>query len=388
MGIIITIVTFFFILGIIVLVHEAGHFVAARRGGIKVEEFGLGLPPRVFGMYKDVDGKWKLVGPKTPSATNTIWSLNWIPLGGFVKIKGEEGQLASDPDSFANKSIGRRMWVLSAGVSMNVVLAMVLLTIGLMIGLPQALDDTTIPAVARVSDEEIRIVQVLEGSPAAKAGLTSADRLVSIDDQHFTEIEPLQNYIDSKIGETVTLQIERKGDMVSSELVPEILPETERGGMGVALVRVGLVSYPWYVAWWYGISQTFQMIGAILVGFFMIIKSLIVSQQLIGEVYGPVGIATLVGDAVDLGFLYVLQLTAALSVIIAVINYLPFPALDGGRVLFLMIEAIRRKPINQKIEAALHNAGFALLMILVLIVTYRDIARISGGFFDRVIGLF
>ncbi len=388
MGIIITIVTFFFILGIIVLVHEAGHFVAARRGGIKVEEFGLGLPPRVFGMYKDVDGKWKLVGPKTPSATNTIWSLNWIPLGGFVKIKGEEGQLASDPDSFANKSIGRRMWVLSAGVSMNVVLAMVLLTIGLMIGLPQALDDTTIPAVARVSDEEIRIVQVLEGSPAAKAGLTSADRLVSIDDQHFTEIEPLQNYIDSKIGETVTLQIERKGDMVSSELVPEILPETERGGMGVALVRVGLVSYPWYVAWWYGISQTFQMIGAILVGFFLIIKSLIVSQQLIGEVYGPVGIATLVGDAVDLGFLYVLQLTAALSVIIAVINYLPFPALDGGRVLFLMIEAIRRKPINQKIEAALHNAGFALLMILVLIVTYRDIARISGGFFDRVIGLF
>lgn len=389
MGIIVTIIAFFAILGIIVLVHEAGHFVAARRGGIKVDEFGLGLPPRAIGFYKDENGRWKSVGPKAKEAPSTIWSLNWIPLGGFVKIKGEEGQEADDPDSFANKSIGRRMWVLSAGVLMNVILAAVLLTIGLMVGLPQVLDETELSPLAKVRDEKIQVVQVLEGSPADEAGLEVADSVVRIDGQAFSEIEELQDYVAGRVDQPIQLEIERSNEFVTTEVTPEILSEAgDRGAMGVALVRTGFVSYPWYVAWAYGLEQTVMMIVSVVVGFFMVIKSLVVEQQLIGEVYGPVGIATLVGDAVGLGFLYVLQFTAVLSVIIAVINYLPFPALDGGRVLFLIIEAIRKKPINQRFEAAMHNAGFALLMILVLIVTYRDIARISGGLFERIANFF
>lgn len=383
-----TTIVFFAILGIIVLVHEAGHFVMARKGGIKVDEFGLGLPPRIFGFYKNEQGKWIKVGRKAPVTLNTIWSLNWFPLGGFVKIKGEEGEDSNDPDSFANKSIGRRAVVLSAGVFMNVVLAFVLLTVGLMIGLPQVLDDVDFPKTAKVKNIETKIVDVLPNSPADKAGLVIADSVLSVDGAVLEDVTQFQDFMDGKVGQEVNLSIKRGDEVLAIPVTPEVLAETDRGGMGVALVRIGFVSYPWYIAWWYGLGQTLSMIASIFVGFYLIIQSLVVSQELIGEVYGPIGIATLVGDALDLGFLYVLQFTAVLSIIIAVINYLPFPALDGGRVLFLIIEAIRRKPINQKIEAMMHNAGFALLMALVLVVTYRDIARISGGFFEKILGFF
>lgn len=383
-----TIVVFFVILGIIVLVHEWGHFVTARKFGIKVDEFGLGLPPRAIGFRKDENGKWKKINKNSPPSEKTTWSLNWIPLGGFVKIKGEEGDSSHDPDSFANKPIWQRAVVLTAGVFMNVVLAIVLLTIGLMVGLPQVIDGTDLPAAAQVRDVDIRVIEVLPESPADRAGLEIADKILEVDGQSYSSVENLQQYIDGKVTEEVNLTVEREDEVVSYTIVPEILTETERGGMGVGLIRIGIVSYPWYSAWWYGIVETFSMIAAIFAGFFVIIKSLIVSQQLVGEVYGPVGIASLVGDAVDLGFLYVLQFTAVLSIIIATINYLPFPALDGGRVLFLVIEAFRGKPVNPKLEAMMHNTGFALLMILVLIVTYRDIARISGGLLERVTGIF
>ncbi|MAF13327.1 MAG: RIP metalloprotease RseP [Parcubacteria group bacterium] len=385
-----TIIVFFLILGLIVLVHELGHFVTARRAGVKVEEFGLGLPPRALGFYKDDNGKWKPVGLKSKEAPKTIWSLNWIPLGGFVKIKGEEGGDANDPDSFGNKSIWQRIWILSAGVSMNIILAAVLLTIGLTIGSPQAIDEDNIPAVARVSDVNIRIMEVLPDSPAATAGIEVADAIVQVDGQVLTKITDFQNYFDSKVGQEVSLQIKRDEAIIETTVIPEILEETERGGMGVALIEIGIVSYPWYLAPAFGVWETLKLVGNIFLGFYLVIKSLLISQELIGEVYGPVGIASLVGDALQLGFLYLIQFTAVLSVIIAVINYLPIPALDGGRVMFLLIEKVRGKSIKPKIETAAHNIGFALLMLLVLVVTFRDISRITNGFlgfWDKISGL-
>ena len=386
-----TIIVFFAVLGLLVLVHELGHFVAARNAGVKVEEFGLGLPPRIFGFYKNKEGKWKPVGLKSKEASTTIWSLNWIPLGGFVKIKGENGEEAQDPDSFGHKSVGRRIWIISAGVLMNIVLAAVLLSIGLAIGSPQMIDLEELSPLARVKDVEVRIMEVLPDSPAERAGLAVADTILAVDGQSFTKIEQLQDYFDRKIGVMVSLAIEREKDVLTKEVTPVVLEETQRGGMGVALVQTGFVSYPWYLSWWYGTVETFKMIWAVISGFYLIIKNLIINKQMIGEVYGPVGIATLVGDAARLGLLYLLQFTAVLSVIIAVINFLPFPALDGGRVLFLLIEGMRGKPINQKFEALMHNLGFALLMILVLVVTFRDIARVSSGFFgwwDSITGFF
>jgi len=379
---IITIITFFAVLGLLVLVHEAGHFVTARRAGVKVDEFGLGLPPRIFGFYRDEKGKRKMVGPKVKEVGSTIWSLNWIPLGGFVKIKGEEGDERQDPDSFASKSVGTRIRIISAGVFMNIVLAIVLLTIILGVGSPQVIDEEIMSSQAVVKNIEIRVLEVLEDSPASRAGFEIADTIVGVDGNKFNTIEELQVYFDQKMGSEVSLEIKRKNEILNITAIPEIISKTEKAGLGVALIRTGYVSYPWYVAPIYGIRETFKMVGSIFVGFYMIIKNLIVSQELIGEVYGPVGIAGLVGDAVKLGFLYLVQFTAILSIIIAVINFLPFPALDGGRVLFLIIEGLRGKPINQKVEALVHNIGFALLMILVLIVTFRDIARISAGFFS------
>src|SRR3989338_10126679 len=343
-----TVVTFIAILGLLVLVHELGHFVTARRGEVKVEEFGLGLPPRIIGYYKNEEGHWRRVGLKTKAATGTIWSLNWVPLGGFVKIKGEEGGQAEDQDSFSHKSVGRRIWIISAGVLMNVILAAVLLSIGLAIGSPQLIEKEKISPLARVSGQEIRVIEVLADSPADRAGLRVADQILSVDGQSLLKIEELQQYFNQKLGEPVSLVIGRQQEQLTVELTPEIIPETERGGMGVGLVETGLVSYPWYVAPWFGLIETLKMIGGVILGFYLIIKSLIVSGELIGEVYGPVGIATLVGDAARLGFLYVMQFTAVLSVIIAVINFLPFPALDGGRVFFLLIEAVRKKPVNQQ----------------------------------------
>ncbi|MDD2807748.1 MAG: RIP metalloprotease RseP [Patescibacteria group bacterium] len=376
---ILTIVTFFIVLGILVLVHEAGHFMVARKNGVKVDEFGLGLPPRIFGFYRDEDKKWKLVGMKSKSTINTIWSLNWIPLGGFVKIKGEDGGETSDPDSFVNKNVWRRIWVVSAGVTMNILLAIVLLSINFTVGSPQLIDGP-LPSGARVSQEQIRIVEVLPASPAATAGIKSADTIISIDGNAYQNIEDLQKYIESKVSENMAVKLERGSSEVNVSVVPEILKETNRGGMGVSLVKTALVSYPWYVAWVYGTRQVFVMMGTIIYGLFFIIKSLVISGKVVGEVYGPVGIAGLVGDAARLGFLYVMQLTASLSVIIAVINFLPLPALDGGRVLFLLIEALRGKPVNQRFEALVHNTGFALLMLLVLFVTFNDVSRLTAGF--------
>lgn len=383
-----TVITFFIVLSVLVLVHEWGHFITARRAGVKVEEFGLGLPPRAFGFFKNISGRWELVGLKTKEAPKTIWSLNWLPLGGFVKIKGEDGGDPNDTTSFASKGVLNRIWIISAGVTMNVLLAIVLLSIGLAIGSPQVVDSTKISKWAEVSDIQVRVTEVLKDSPAARAGIESPDAIISVAGQTVTSIDELQMSFEGKVGQEIEVVLERNGETITTKLVPEILAETEKAGMGVAMVQTGFISYPWYIAPVFGVVETFKMIAAILVGFFVIIKTLIMQGELIGEVYGPVGIANLVGDAARLGFLYVMQFTAILSIIIAVINFLPFPALDGGRVVFLIIEGLRGKPVNPKIENTMHNIGFALLMLLILVVTYNDIARVSTGLLDWSAKLF
>jgi len=344
--IILTLVTFFAILGVIVIVHELGHYVTARRAGVKVEEFGLGIPPRMFGAYKDQTGKWKLVGPKAKDIPETIWSLNWIPLGGFVKIKGEEGQDANDEDSFGSKSIMTRAIILTAGVTMNIILAAVLLSIGLLVGSPQVVDPDSLPPFAKVKNIEVRVIEILAESPAEIAGLEIADTILTVDSQVFTKIEQYQVYINQQINQTVNLEIKRGKELLDISLVPVLIEETGKGGMGVGLIQTGLISYPWYAAPVFGVWETLKMVGAIFAGFFLIIKSLIFGQGLIGEVYGPVGIATLVGDAVQLGFLYVIQFTAILSVIIAVINYLPIPAQSHFRQTNILSSPDSAKTIN------------------------------------------
>jgi regulator of sigma E protease len=361
-----------------VLVHEAGHFIIARRNGVKVEEFGFGLPPRAIGFYKGNDGKWHAVGPKVKTAERTIWSFNWLPLGGFVRMKGEENPDTPDalePDSFAAKGIGARWRIITAGVTMNLILAFILLTAGLMIGSPQFLDEENVPASANVQSREIRIVEILPDSPAAGAELQVGDTIISLDGQTFATITDFQNYVGIRENTSLDLTVQRAGEQITASLRPIELTETESVGIGVAHITTAVISYPWYTAWWFGLLGTLQMVWSVIAGFYIVLKNLIVQQQLVGEVYGPVGIAGLVNDAIQLGWLYVIQFSAVLSVILAVVNYLPIPALDGGHALFLLIEKIRGRKVNQVLQARVTNIGFMLLMLLILVITVRDITR-------------
>lgn len=376
-----TIITFIIILSVLVFVHELGHFMMARKFGVRAEEFGFGFPPRAFGMYKNNQGRRKIVwgAREVTDCPGTVYSLNWLPLGGFVKIKGEDGGERSEADSFAGRPVWQRAFMLAAGVVMNIILAAVLISAGYMIGLPQALDGQ-LDASARVSNKKIQIVEVMKNTPAAAAGLELGDVILSIDNKNFANYQELQNYVAANIGHKLSYKIERGRDLIGLEVAPELMKETGKGGIGVAISETGLVSYPWYLAIWQGTKTTLILTWSIIMAFYELIKGLIFGRGVAADLAGPVGIAALTGQVARLGFAYLLQFTALLSINLAVINFLPFPALDGGRVLFLIIEKIKRSPVKKEVEAAIHNIGFALLMLLVLLVTFRDVSRFSNIF--------
>jgi len=384
-----TIITFILVLSLLVFVHELGHFWVARRFGLKPKEFGFGFPPRAWGVYKNKDGKWKTIKGKgePKDAADTIYSLNWIPIGGFVNV-GEDEEESDDPNHFINKPIWQRATILSAGVSMNIVLAAVLIIIGLMIGLPQVIDKD-IDARAKVSDKRIQIVQVLPDSPAEAAGVKMGDIITGINESQFTKYEALQRFIGEHTGQELNYKIKRGQKEMVVQVIPIIIEETGKGGIGIAIAETGIVKYPWYLAITEGIKTTFILIWVIIVAFYELFKNLILGQGVSAELAGPVGIAALTGQMARMGLIYVLQFTALLSINLAIINFLPIPALDGGRVLFLIIEKIRRKSMKRKLEAGLNQAFFILLMLLVLVVTFRDVARYSDKFkmlWEKIIG--
>ncbi len=386
-----TIITFILVLSLLVFVHELGHFWTARRFGIKAEEFGFGFPPRAWGIYKNGEGKWKTVwgAKEVVDCPTTVYSINWIPMGGFVKIKGEDGEFEQDADSFANRSIWKRAVVLSAGVSMNVLLAIVLISFGLMIGMPQDLD--TLSAGAKVENRQIQVIHVLDNTPASKAGVAVGDTIVSVGGRNFPTYQELQQFVDRNTGKPLAYQFRHEGRTVDYEITPEVMKETGKGGIGVALVETGIVRYPWYRAVWQGTKTTFQLIGLIISAFYELFKSLVMGRGVTTEVAGPVGIASLTGQAARMGFIYLLQFAALLSLNLAIINFLPFPALDGGRVLFLVIEKFRGRAIKREVETAIHNIGFALLMVLIVLVTFRDVLKFGDkfvSFWHRITGIF
>jgi regulator of sigma E protease len=378
-----TIITFIIVLSILVFVHEMGHFWTARKFGVKAEEFGFGFPPRAFGFYKDKEGKWKRVrgSKEVEDAGDTIYSLNWIPLGGFVKIKGEDGDEKADPDSFASQKIWKRAIILLAGVTMNILLAAVLITGGYMIGLPQVIDGADSRAL--VSDEKIQIIDVGQGTPAEEAGLRMGDVILSIEGVRFTSGAELQEFVNERAGQSLAYEIGRGDEVLSKDITPGPLEGSENNGIGVGIAETGLVKYPFHIAIWEGLKTTIYLVWAIIAAFYGLIKGLILGQGLSADVAGPVGIAALTGQVARMGLVYIMQFTALLSINLAIINALPFPALDGGRLLFLFIEKIKGSPVKKELEASIHYIGFALLMILILFVTIKDVSR-YGDWFKRI----
>ncbi|MFH1142429.1 MAG: RIP metalloprotease RseP [Candidatus Uhrbacteria bacterium] len=362
-----TIVIFLAVLSILVLVHEIGHFITARRLGCKVEEFGIGFPPRLFAWKRKKDG--------------IEYSVNWIPLGGFVRIKGESGLFRSHKDSFSAKPIWKRFVILFAGVAMNFLLAAVLLSFGFLIGIPTALDDV-LPEGAKVSDEAVRVSTVLSNTPAEVAGLKMGDQIISINDQIFADAEAARSYIGQQNDQDINFLILRDEEELLISMTPDYIEEIGAVGVGTGLITTAFVSFPIHKAIWFGFSTAAQYTVMITVAIYDILKSLIMGQGVGIDLSGPVGIAVMTGEVSRLGLVYLIQFTAILSINLAVINILPLPALDGGRILFLLIEAIRRKPIDERIEAIVHNSGFVLLMGLVILITYRDLVNYS----DQILG--
>lgn len=354
-------IIFILILGLLVFVHELGHFLMAKKMGMKVEEFGIGFPPRIFSFQ----GK------------ETRYSINLIPLGGFVKITGEDGGAKDDPRSFTSKKIWQRVLVLVAGVSMNIILAYIILVIGFTSGLPHILNGD-IPSYARVRDASVQIIEVAPGSPAEKAGLIAGDVILSIDNQELKDADYLQNYIKDKNGQSVELKIKRGDEVFEKSIKPEKIDGTDYPVLGVAISNTGIVSYPWYISIWEALKNTFILLWNILALFGILLYNLITKGTVSADLSGPLGIAAMTGQVVDLGFIYLLRFVAVLSLNLAVINIIPFPALDGGKLLFLAIEKIKGSPVNQKIENLIHNLGFMFLIILIIVITYRDILKFGG----------
>ncbi|MDX9779074.1 MAG: RIP metalloprotease RseP [Patescibacteria group bacterium] len=377
-----TVILFILVLSVLVFVHELGHFWTARRLGVKAEEFGFGFPPRALGFFKSKSGRWRfLKGNISPDSlaeeerpVGTVYSLNCLPLGGFVKIKGENGEGKQDSDSFAAKALWRRALILSAGVIMNIVLAAALLSVGYMIGLPQSLDE--VKASAQVSEAQVFVMEVLPDSVAAQAGLESGDIIKAVEGQKITSNEELQDLVSKRTDQDTSFTIIRGGEEQNIIIRPSFSEAVDRAVIGVSIYASGLVRYPFFTAIWEGIKLTGLTFWLIILAFYSLIRDLIIGVSVSGQVAGPVGIATLTGQVASLGITYLLQFMALLSLNLALVNILPFPALDGGRLLFLLIEKFKGKPVRQSVEAWIHTIGFWLLITLILVITYKDIMRL------------
>lgn len=371
-----TIIIFLVVLSVLVLVHELGHFLAARWTGVQVEEFGLGFPPRAIGWFRNGRQHWRLAKSSFKKVGHTIFSINWIPLGGFVKLRGEDG--VSQPDdqtNFANKKISQRCLIIVAGVVMNIALAAVIFIGGLTIGWPQATDN--LGPSARVINRQVAVIDVLPDSPAKQAGLQPGDAITKANNQEINSIAELRQVNNDSAGQAINYQIKRQEQIFDLTIAPRIL-ESAGGkyGLGVALAESGLVSYPWPQAIWEGTRLAVTGLRDIAVGFWQLLVGLFRGQNMSDQVAGPVGIAVLTGQISRLGWLYLLQFVAILSLNLAFINILPLPALDGGRLFFLVLEKITGRPAKAQLEATIHSIGFILLLALVALITFKDVIRL------------
>lgn len=369
------VIIFILVLGALIFVHELGHFLMARRSGMKVEEFGFGFPPRLGGFVWSEEKKRHVfvAGNKEVSSSHTVYSVNWIPFGGFVRIKGENGDGAHDPDSFASKGAIPRIKTLSAGVVMNFLFAWFLISIVLMLGFPRAIEENEKIDPSKV---EVQIAQVLPGTPAADMGLKMGDVILSVSGEKFLRVERVQEIIQTKKGQEIAFQIRRGEETLTLKGMPRVeYPKTE-GALGIALGEITLARYGFFEAVLQGAVSTWNNTVMMVVGIGKLLASLFTADSAgLSDVSGPLGIAYLTKEVSNLGFVYLLYFTAILSINLAVLNILPFPALDGGRIFFILIEKMKGSPVSERVEGYFHQAGFLLLILLMIAVTVHDFAK-------------
>ena len=360
------ILIFLIILVLLVLVHEFGHFIVAKKSGVRVDEFGLGFPPKIFG---------KKIG-------ETFYSLNLLPFGGFVKIFGEnaesletpEGVLENPSRSLAHKNRAIQAAVLAAGVSFNVLFAWLILSIGLMFGLPSSVDNTS---ANKVTNLQVIVSGVLSKSPAEQAGLRAGDILISLKNEEGAlskdlTLDTVRNLI-AESKSPLTISYSHGGKILQATLSSKEGIVSGARAIGISMDMVGILKLPAYKAFVEGGIRTIQLFKTVTVNIFLFLSNAVLGRADLTEVAGPVGMVALVGDARELGFAYLIFFAALLSVNLAVINLIPFPALDGGRLIMVAIEAIKRSPLNPKLVQSVNIVGFALLIILMVVITGHDI---------------
>jgi regulator of sigma E protease len=391
--------------GLLVLVHEFGHFITAKWAGIRVEEFALGFPPRIVGIRKRDQGGWEVIWfsgmrneedtygankqtpfsgtsggvstPDAPASNHTIYSINLIPIGGFVRMPGENGDVRDDsgnydPNSFAAKPAGKRLIVLVAGVTMNVLLAIVLFTVAFGLGEPKLLP---------------QIGKVVPNSPAAIAGIRAGDTIVAANNKPVKFFSDLVSIVNTSLSNdhnqhaTVPVQIEvrhpGKAQPVTTTVNVREHPPTGQGPMGIeASGKVVYDSLPIWQAPIRGVQYTFEITTAFLQAIGQMITGALPVQ-----LAGPVGIVNITGQVAQSvpsqGWWPLLSLTAVLSLNLAIINILPFPALDGGRIVLVLVEVLRGgKRLKPEVEGIINLVGMAILLTLMVVITFFDVRGI------------
>ncbi|KKQ37568.1 MAG: Membrane-associated zinc metalloprotease [Candidatus Roizmanbacteria bacterium GW2011_GWA2_37_7] len=358
-----TALTFLLILIILVLIHEFGHYFAAKKSGVLVEEFGFGFPPRLFG---------KKIG-------ETLYSINLIPLGGFVRLYGEdhnevknkkiENSKIPSHRAFVNKTPFQKTIIITAGVVMNIFFGWILISILYTQGVP--------------SPVGVTVNAIQKNSPASEAGLKIGDKLISITHSDQTVkiittddlVQSTQRFAD----EITMLQINRGDKIFSVQITPRSRPPKDQGALGIVIEQqIEIKHYPWYMAFYQGFIETLSMTKTIAAELLKIPVQLISRQSTDVEFTGPVGIAKIVNEARKFGITALIQITAILSINLAVINILPFPALDGGRQIFILYEWVTGKRANQNLEHYLNIVGIILLLTLSAVITIFDIQKYWG----------
>ncbi len=345
-----TIILFLIVLAVLIFVHELGHFLAARACGIRVDEFAIGFGPKLWSIKRG----------------ETKYALNLIPFGGYVKIFGENPDEESlkgvdSSRSIVNKSKWQQIVVLAAGVIFNFIFAYLFITIAFMFGVP-ASTESYVNYADRMQNTHVAITYIEPGSPAEKAGLKAGDKIA-----HATSVEEIQKNINDSKDKGVVIN---GTTVVAREGIVE-----GKYAIGIAMDKVGILQLPIHLAFYEGGRFTLHMIRATTVGLYELVVGMFLGTAKLSSVTGPIGIAGLVSDAAQLGFTYLMMFTALISINLGVLNLVPFPALDGGRILFVMIEAIIRRQIKPVVANTVNAIGFSLLILLMIVVTYKDIVR-------------
>lgn len=361
-----TVILFLLVLAVLIFVHELGHFVSAKLFGIRVDEFAIGFPPKILGWKKG----------------ETQYSLNLIPLGGYVKIFGEdpEEESISGPDSgrsFVNASKWKQAVVLLSGIFMNIFFAWILISLSFNFGTLTSIEDQFKDRAQNIS---VMVLSVIKDSPSDMAGLKEGDNILAIESENkkitLPSVIEVQKII-AESGEVVKIDYKRGNATSTAEIIAKDGLVEGRKAIGISMGLVGTVKFGFFDSFIQGAKLTYMATINVAGGLYTFIAGAFSGKSgLLSQVTGPIGIAGMVGQASDIGLSYLLGFIAMISINLAMLNLVPFPALDGGRVLFVLIEVVIRRRIKPVIANWLNLTGFVLLMALMLFITYKDILRL------------